>query len=135
MGIWGIGIFDNDDAMDFIEQLLLVKDISSLSDALYKVVEPQRYLELPECYTALAAIALIAAMKDKDYSLLPDSAKRWASDMNSSINTQLIGLAQKAILAITTESELQNLWSNSDTYNNWTKVIDGLTERLNSSDL
>lgn len=133
MGIWGIGIFDNDDAMDFIEQLLLVNDISSLRDALYKVVEPQSYLEVPECCIALAAIAVIAAMKDKDYSLLPNSAKRWAIDMNSSINAKLIGLAQKAIQSIATESELHDLWSKSDSYNDWAKVIVGLTERLNST--
>ena len=114
---------------------MLAEDISSLRDALYKVIEPQSYIELPDCCIALAAIAVIAAMKDKDYSLLPDSAKRWAINMNSSINARLIGLAQKAVLTIATESELQNLWSKSDTYNDWTKLIGKLTERLNSIDL
>jgi Domain of unknown function (DUF4259) len=135
MGIWGSGIFDNDDAMDFVEQLVPLRNISSLRNALYKVVEPQHYLELPECCIALAAIELIAAMKNKNYSLLPEFARTWAIDMNFSINAQLIGLAQNAIQAITTESELQNLWSKSDIYNDWIEVIVGLTERLDSTDL
>jgi hypothetical protein len=135
MGIWGSRIFDNDDAMDFIEQIMPVKDISTLRDVLYQVVEPQHYLELPVCCTALAAVVLIAAMKNKDYSLLPEFARRWAIDMNFSINAQLIGLAQNAIQAIATESELQDLWSKSDIYNDWIEVIVGLNEKLNSTDL
>ncbi len=130
MGTWGTGIFDNDDAMDWVEQMLQLKDISTLREAIRSIVDASHYLEASESCIALAAAEIIAAIKNKDYSLLPEAAQPLARNNDFIVDAQLIELALKAIQAISSDSELRDLWSESEFLGEWSNVIIGLEQRL-----
>ena len=65
MGAWGDGIFENDDAMDFIGDLAEApaNAPSELSER-FEAVEGEEYVESPDGTEALAAAAIVSAARD-----------------------------------------------------------------------
>ena len=135
MGIWGTGIFENDVALDWVEQLLQSNNTSLLREAIRGVVDTSRYLEAPECCIALAAVEIVAALKNKEYSLLPEAVESWVRKNSFIIDTQLVEVALRTIQAISRESELRDLWSESSFHDEWSNVINSLEQRLRSPNI
>src|SRR5918996_298232 len=63
MGAWGAGIFDNDDAADWVYELEQAGDDSVLAETLAAVANAgaDAYVEAPDAAAALAAAAVVAA--------------------------------------------------------------------------
>jgi hypothetical protein len=52
------------------------------------------------------------------------------SNLNIKADPSLVGLALKAIERIKTNSELKELWDESETLNEWYEALNGLESRL-----
>ena len=130
MGAWGTGIFDNDDAMDWIGLMIENGDIEQLREGVNKIIVSNQYLQSPDCCRALASAEIIAAIKNKDYSFLPDLAKQWILTFDIAINPKIIYSAQEAIQMVKEDSELKDLWAKSNNLNEWIKVVQDLEDRL-----
>jgi hypothetical protein len=70
MGAWGAGAFDNDDALDWLSELVDSPDFA-LGRAVLDVTALE-YLEAPEGSAALAAAEVVAAARGHPAALLPD---------------------------------------------------------------
>lgn len=139
MGAWGINNFDNDTALDFSSDVV-EGDKSLIKDAILKVTKlsDDEYLEAPDCEEALTAIEFIAAQKGKPSSDFPEEAKTWIKN-NDLLNftsglfkkrIDITDLSLKAIERIVSNSELQELWEESDEYESWLKVLEDLKTRI-----
>lgn len=131
MGAWDIGPFDNDDACDWLYDLERSEDVSLLSNTLEGVTEiGEEYLEAPECCTAIAAAEILAAMRGKPAGTLPENAREWIKKNQAREVGELLPLALSALARIRSNSELKELWEESDEAERWVQTVDDLTARL-----
>jgi len=129
MGAWGVGAFDNDDAADWVAELEEAATIEPVVTAL-RTATADGYLEAPDCCIALAAAETVAAALGRAAVGVPDKVARWASTHRPQVSDDLIQLAQSAIRRIETQSELQELWQESDELEAWVATIKDLERRL-----
>lgn len=132
MGAWGHGSFDNDDAMDWLQEFdaagaaaatAALSHVTSLKDG--------DYLEAPEASMALAAAELIAAARSSDNSSLPaDAAPMLAQHQQSLTGAALLDSARRAVARVLKESELKDLWEDSPDRQAWQDGVQDLLSRL-----
>lgn len=134
MGTWNFGPFDNDDASDWLYELAESSDTSTIEAALSTVADSDdEDLEAPDCSNALAATEIVAALRDHPIAKLPDTAKEWVDAHRGLDTSSLVPTARSVILRIRTNSELKELWDESDEAANWYATLDDLSSRLNAS--
>jgi hypothetical protein len=130
MGTWGAGSFENDDALDWLDELLETNDASLIEETLKFVLDQgDEYLEAPEASRAVAAVQIIAAANNAACPDLPEDAKLWIR-LHPIKSKSVIQLASRVLHRIKTSSELKELWEESDYFLEWTKVINDLEMRL-----
>jgi hypothetical protein len=129
MGAWGIGNFDNDDAADWVYELEESDGTEVLVAALEEATAPG-YLDAPVCSAALAAAEVVAALLRNAGKTLPDEVRKWVEANDVEVEHQLLGLARAAVMRIKSDSELRELWAETDDYAQWVSLQDDLLKRL-----
>lgn len=130
MGAWGAGSFDNDDAMDWIIGLSDGAGDSVVREALVPVASPNEgYLQAPDCSIAIAAAEAVAAARGHPNPALPDEVAGWVAK-KPSLATDLTVLAKAAVERIARDSELKELWDESDSADTWRAAMSDLRKRL-----
>jgi hypothetical protein len=132
MGAWGHGSFDNDDAMDWLQEFDAA-GAAAATTALSHVTSLNEggYLEAPEASMALAAAELIAAARSGDSSRLPaDAAPMLARHQPSLTGAMLLDTARRAVARVLKESELKELWEDSPDRQAWQDGVQDLLSRL-----
>jgi hypothetical protein len=83
MGMWGLGPFENDEALDWMHRLIEGDEAKSIYEAVEAVAgaPPGTYIDSPDEWTALAAISLVVAKFSGPSDGIPEDAIIW---MNSS---------------------------------------------------
>ncbi len=83
MGAWGLGTFENDDAVEWLDELQASVDSAVLQSALVETGIGEEYLEAPEGAHILCAGEIIAALQGQSASDLPDEARDWVQKHKS----------------------------------------------------
>ena len=132
MGAWGADSFENDDASDWLADFCDGPDPALILNALTTVAEMDAgdYLEAPDCSVGIAAAEVVAALKSAPNTLLPDDAKTCFSKLAIKADPSLIALALNAIERIKTNSELRELWDESEVPDDWYQAVTNLEVRL-----
>ena len=131
MGAWGINTFENDDAADWFAEFCDEPNEELLFDAFSTVNEiGDDYLEAPESSAALAAAEIVAALQGKPSPHLPEEAQNCVRQLNFQSSDELISAARKAIARIQTDSELKELWEESDDFSQWQTTVNELKDQL-----
>ena len=133
MGAWGIGIFDNDDALDWMSELTNADGSDVLSNAIDAVTNARDYLEAPEGARLLCACEVIVALDGQPTTNLPDEVRQWVKSHETLDITALIPIALRAIDRVLGEgSELNQLWQeNEGEYLIWRETVLSTKGRLN----
>jgi len=130
---WSANNFGNDDALDWLDFLSDGGSVDNIVDALKDVVDaPQEeFLDGRLCCQALAAAEMVACALDtppeQDY---PEIAKVWLEENPINVTEELASLAIKAVDRIEIDSELKELWEESEARDDWYKVLEDLKLRL-----
>jgi hypothetical protein len=131
MGAWGINTFENDDAADWLGEFCDEPTEELLFDAFSTVNDiGDDYLEAPESSAALAAAEIVAVLQGKPSPHCPEKAQDCVRHLNFQSSDKLISAARKAVARIQTDSELKELWEDSDDFSQWQATVDELTDRL-----
>ena len=132
MGAWGVGNFENDDAMDWTYELEEADGARILETALSGAEKGQDYyLESPDGCIALAAAEVVAALNGKPASNLPDVVAAWVEKNKTKPGAaQLMARAATVVERIDAKSELQELWDDSDSKEEWHALMANLKSRL-----
>ena len=130
MGAWAAGSFDNDDAGDWVWELPQAEDTSILNDVFSRITEADSYLEAPECSIGIAAAEVVAALRQRPASKLPDEVIAFVARMGAAPSASLVASALRALDRIKTKSELQELWDESDSRLEWHQAVAELEGRL-----
>lgn len=130
MGVWGTGVFDNDDALDWVYDLADAGKLAQVSSALDVVVrDSNNHPEISDCRIGLAAAEIIAAMHGDPSPELPEEAEEWIGDEILE-NDSLRAKAENAVKVILSDSELKDKWEKSANYDLWKATIRDLLKRL-----
>jgi len=132
MGAWGIGTFENDDAMDWVHGLEQAADHSLLEEAFDEVLRDTSFIEEPLGSNALAAAEIVAALSGRMEKKLPDEVIKWMKYVPPP-NRELIEKARKVVFAIQSPaSELWELWADADSKNleAWKQSVLSIVDRL-----
>ena len=130
MAATGTGSFENDDALDWVWELKEAEDTFILEDTLSQVIDGDDYIEAPECCCAIAAAEVVAALLRRPVDNLPDDVATYVAQIGVAPSKKLVGLALRALDRIKSNSELQELWSDSAEADTWFASIEELEERL-----
>ena len=128
MGAWGIRSVDNDDAVDWVHDLGS-DERAELEEAFDAVLVENDYLEAPECSVGLAAAEVVAALRGQPAEELPEDLVRWLEGRRPP-DADLVQRALLVCARVRDDSELQELWSESEDYSNWLGVVRDLEGRL-----
>ena len=132
MGAWGHEFNANDDAADWLGEFADGLDWASVDAALNAVLPTGEYIEAPECSAAIAGAEVVAAGLGKASPLLDGAIAHWALVHAAGASARR-DLAKRAVLSVSSESELLDLWSESDDseYNkDWLATLNDLLSRL-----
>jgi hypothetical protein len=134
MGAWGPGIFENDDASDWVWELEDDDDGSVLIEALSVVVDldPDEDPEADESCNALAAAEIVAAARGRHSVELPSEAREWVARNAAKVDHRLVALAAGAVERVSIASELKELWDEAQD-DSWSLVVRDLLDRLRSA--
>ena len=136
MGAWGLGNFENDDALDWVFELQSAKDLSVVVETFDQVIESSEgYVDAWESAIALAAAEVVAALAGQPAAQLPGEVMEWVKDYTSenkaiSLDASIMNKAKQAVTIVLTNSELQELWEETEEYDQWKSVIVDLQKRL-----
>lgn len=129
MGAWGAGSFENDAAGDWTDSLLRGADVTPIIEAFSAVIECDDYLEADEASAGLAAAEIVAALRQRPSSSLPEHVAAWVQEHSDAFDPELSQLAMSAVARIKTSSELKELWDEGNA-SEWQGVVADLEHRL-----
>lgn len=117
MGTWQVGPFDNDDAMDYFDEVEETPDAEippKLRETLVAVVERPGQIELAEGHVAVAAACLVAAGRSRAAATGNSSVDAWLSTHRPAVTAEDQRVALAALDRVTgPDSEWMALWSSS----------------------
>ncbi len=133
MSAWGVSAFDNDDANDWAYGLEGTDDLLLVISALGVVEAASDYLEAPDAANALAACEVLARLKGNAGYRNPYTEKvdEWVASHPIKPTPELIAQASSVIDRILgTQSELRELWEQSDNNAEWQASVEDLRNRM-----
>jgi len=137
MGTWAIDAFGNDDACDWTYELEKVNDLSLVEAALDVVINSgEEGVESSEATEAIAAIEVIARLQGNwgKRSAYSERLDKWVENNKIQPSTDLVQKAHLAIACILSDnSELNELWQETEDYEDWLASITDLKNRVNNS--
>ncbi len=139
MGAWSEENFGNDDASDWIWELEKSKGIDTLLSPLKLIISNDDYLESPECCEALAAAEVVASGITGDNSSIPEEAQKWLNKKQGlfgkkpQIEKSHALIAKQAIERIIENSELRELWEETEDYSKWQDIQIKLIGKLGNA--
>ena len=136
MGAWGIGTFENDDAVEWLDELQASADSSVLQTTLEETENGEEYLEAPEGIHILCAGEIIAGLQGQSAPDLPDEARDWMQEHKLLDVSSLIPIATRKIdQVLDNGSELRELWQENEAdYRTWRENVLALKARLSSTE-
>ncbi len=130
MGAWSSGSFGNDDALDWVYELE-ESGVGAIRETLEAVVAQDGYLEASDACCAVAAAEVIAAsLGQPPPGDLPDEVTEFLQS-EPAIGVDLVELARTALgRVLSADSELLELWRDTDAFAEWKAGVDSITGRL-----
>lgn len=121
MGTWSTHAFGNDEAADFAIELSESGDLDLIQSALEDVVAADEYLEAPEADRGIAAAAVLALLNGQEIpGPFDEAVSAWVKSQTTKPSSALLIKAQVVIERVLSEnSELAELWAESDEYESW----------------
>ena len=130
MGAWGPGSFENDDALDWLGEMIASDDgAGALYWAFEAVTDAPGYVQAPEASAALAAAEIVAALHGRPAADLPEEAAAWVRANAGSVSLEALSMARTVVRFVRRFSELRDLWDEADPAP-WYARVNDLLDRL-----
>lgn len=138
MGTWAVDAFGNDYAQDWAQDLHETSNLDAVEDTLNTALEAAPELDAPFAAEALVALEVLARLQGKGGAQSDDSAAvdQWveARKAKGKPVKPRADLAEKAARVLervlSADSELRQLWEESEHYNEWLASVEDLRARL-----
>ena len=128
MGAWGVGSFDNDDALDWLDELD-DRGVAALRDALSAAAEADAP-DADEASRAVAAAEVVATLGGRPAFDVPGEVVGWMAASGEEASDELTVLALRALERVLHASELRDLWAETPDLGAWEASLAALRMRL-----
>ena len=128
MGAWGAGSFDNDEALDWLDELD-DRGMDALRDALSAAAEA----EAPDAGVsarAVAAAEVVATLGGRPSVDVPGEVTGWMAATHAEAGDDLVVLALRALDRVLHASALRDLWARTPELGAWEASLAALRMRL-----
>jgi hypothetical protein len=133
MGTWGHRNFENDNALDFIEEVG-ERGIERIEEAIKVVANypEEEFLNADDSVAALAAIEYVAAAKGKQSEDFPEDAEDWLQKTGTgSLSSYDKATITKVIERVRNNSGLRDIWQEEGNEPaEWLAVLSDLENRV-----
>lgn len=132
MGAWSPHSFGNDEALDWLNDLIDEHDIYFIHNTL-EIIADFPTDDKPEswdCCCALAAAEMVAAAHGKPGSDMPEEAREWLEAYDFEADDEAMTLARKAVERVERDSWLREAWEESGESAKWYDSLADLKARL-----
>jgi hypothetical protein len=130
MGAWGLQAFENDDALEWVAKLPRAEDSSVCTRAFARIPKDRKEgVSAPNACQALAAAEAVAAALGARTSAVPDEVTAWVED-HRGVSPAVVKEARRVVRRILADSELKNLWQDTDDFQAWQATVHDLLQRL-----
>jgi Domain of unknown function (DUF4259) len=131
MGAWGHHFDENDSALDWISEFEDAPSWSHVQNALQTILEADNVYDLDTDETSAALVAgeIVAAALGRANERLQPNIQQWVAANTLNIES-LQNDAARAAALIKSDSELRELWDDSEDAAEWVATVDGLISRL-----
>jgi len=133
MGTWSGEPFGNDGACDWSYDLIERRDLSALDEAFDRVIEADDYVDGADGEEAVAAAEVVAKLlgRGTQTDAYTEDVDKWVASSEIAPSPGLIGKAVRALdLIVGDQSELAELWDESDDSDEWRSGIARLRAAL-----
>ena len=127
MGAWGLLFDENDDAADWLAEFGDAPDWGAVDQTLDCAGED--YLEAPDCSNALAAAEVVAAGIGNASARLDQAIVDWASQAPQEAERRRKKAAD-VLSRVRDDSELSELWEESEEFADWQASVNETLSRL-----
>ncbi len=136
MGDWDVNAFGNDTAREWLIELVSGESTSAILRAIVNVAKlpATDYLQAPDCELAIAAAELVVAARGKPSSHLPEEAANWLANRKFVAGKEVVAMALKVLRRIEENSELKEVWEDTNSAGDWKRSISELKRRLEESE-
>jgi hypothetical protein len=131
MSAWGDGVFEYDQAGDWIDQLVGSGKTTAIDKALSFALKakPGR-LEADEAAAALAAAEVVSAARGHRHADLPEDVSEWLTTSGYAPTVSSVEICVRTVERVRDDSELAELWAEGDELPAWKRGVNGLLNRL-----
>src|SRR5690348_617756 len=133
MGTWALHSFANDDAGDLVGGIVEGTDLARVREAIERVQSTAGYLEAPEAQRGIAACEVIALVlgHTSNASQAEDELTTWVARVKPTADAALVSHSVQVIdRVLAPDSELHELWEESDEFQDWLADVTALRARL-----
>lgn len=134
MSAWGIENFENDVALDFVEELTTHKkqlSIAAYLDSFSSKFSPDE-TSLDECLEFLTVAEILAGIIGAPAEEIPLNLRDWLTMCYIQVDAALAKKAAKTVTSLMKDSEAKEMYKDTPYYKSWQKSQKDLIKRLNS---
>lgn len=131
MGTSGINPFDNDDALEFLEELLETPSVKTIDAQFSPLLDKEDYLEAPDCSKGLAAAEILLFLCGHQSATNQTVILASVGEVRGTITDMVLDRAVLAVDNIASRSELKELIEeDSAQASQWKRDLTKLADRL-----
>jgi hypothetical protein len=128
MGAWGAGVFENDEALDWLGDLVEANDLGPIRAALAGA-QGGGFLEADAAIAVLAAAEVVAALRGRPMADPPEQLGEVLAAGHVADDAELVPAALSAVRRVRERSELRELWDDVGS-EDWVSALEDLEARL-----
>ena len=131
-GAWGVGSFENDDALDFVSEVLSERMPEPISGPFKHAHHNNGYIDAELGARILVAAEAYAALNGKPGDDLPEEFAARFAPLPCKPDRKIIGSVENSVRMVmdVDSSELAQLWQESPDYEKWVARVQDLLIRL-----
>ena len=132
MSAWGISNFENDTALDWVNEIIQEQEIAVLKESINSFlegfsVEDTSLIDCSKFLTIAETVAAIIGSPNEDF---PEELKDWVESKYIKVERSTIDDAKKGVKLIMTDSEAKEMYLDSGYFKSWEKTQRDLIKRL-----
>tara|TARA_B100000768_G_C11211866_1_gene346390 strand:+ start:236 stop:640 length:405 start_codon:yes stop_codon:yes gene_type:complete len=132
MSAWGISNFENDTALNWIDNLIEHSDIDSINSTINIFVsdfDPEE-TSLIECSKFLAVVELLAGLRGNPSEDFPDELTDWIEGKYIKVSEDVVNKAKEGVALVLKDSEAKEMYWDSGYQKSWVEAQNSLIKRL-----
>tara|TARA_Y100000589_G_scaffold300212_1_gene310169 strand:+ start:144 stop:548 length:405 start_codon:yes stop_codon:yes gene_type:complete len=132
MSAWGISNFENDAALDWVNEVIHRKEVENFKEPVEFFLKSFSIenTSLMDCSKFLAIAETISALLGSPGQDFPEELQDWIETKYIKIETSTVESAKKGVQMLLNDSEVKEMFLDSGYFKSWEKVQKDLIKRL-----